>query len=528
MKKTTYRTAVLMSGIAFILMSCLEELENTDKIKEPSFQPAIEFPLVSSDFSMKEFLTEGESKARISERNGLMVLTYDDSLTTPSAETYFTLPDQQSPTLSVTGTEASPPPGSSVMIAKNLSFPFNTSNSEVLDSIFLKGGQMTMTLTSTFPANINLHLSIPSFKVQGAGFARDFSFTGPGTQAPVIDLRGAVIDLTDNGTTANTVVFEIAVTVTHTGQAITNAHHLDFSFKLDDLAFRGIFGDLGTQTVPLSADSIDVDIFENAFSGNVELLSPGVRLTLHNSFGIPIEFDIQNLSTIRGNTTTALSGSALVAPANPYNIVAPLYAQPTQSARSVIDINGTNSNLGQLLSALPNYMSYKFGFTLNPGGAAPNNFVLDDSRLAVGVHLELPFHGRISALSLSKEFSFDGFGVEDMEQTYIKVKTVNELPLDAYIQIYFRDSNGNVLDSLFTDRQLIKGAPVGSDGFTLSNAEKNVEVALNQAKIDRVESAVQLVMNAVMYTSDSGTVPVKFTVLDKLKINIGVNTRVQY
>lgn len=166
----------------FILASCLEELENTDKIGSITFEPEIGLPLVNSTFTMEEFLTEGGSKAGISEQSGVMVVTYDDSIFTPSAETIFTIPDQQSPVISIAGAEVTfPSPGSSVTVSKSITFAFNPSPGDNLDSMLIKAGLMLFSLTSTFPANIDLAISIPSLEEQGAGFQQNSSFTGPGT-----------------------------------------------------------------------------------------------------------------------------------------------------------------------------------------------------------------------------------------------------------------------------------------------------------------------------------------------------------
>ena len=61
----------------------MEELEDTDKIASIQFAPEVALPLVNSTFTMEEFLTEGGSKATISEQSGVMVLTYIDSIRTP-------------------------------------------------------------------------------------------------------------------------------------------------------------------------------------------------------------------------------------------------------------------------------------------------------------------------------------------------------------------------------------------------------------------------------------------------------------
>ena len=512
-----------------ILVSCLEELGNVDKIQKTTFEPSIDFPLVNSEFNMEEFLTEGESKARITEQGGLMVLTYDDSISTPLGELFFFLPDQQSPVLSITGSEVTfPTSGATVTINKTLSFTFNTASGEVLDSILVKAGQLLFQMTSTFPADINLTVGIPTIQNQGAGFQRDFTFVGPGTQNPTTNLAASVFDLTGNGSTTNTVTFSISAQITDKGQAINSTHRLDFSFALDNLTFRGLFGDLGTRPIPIPSDSINVDVFNNAFGGNVTLLSPSIRLDMKNSFGLPIGFNIQNISAIKENTSVAtLSGPALSAPANPYLLAAPSYSQIGQSITSDIEINSGNSNLPQLISSIPQYLAYRFQLALNPA-AASKNFVLDTSRLTIGVHLELPFHGRISALTLTKQFDFNGLGIDDPGKSKIKLKTINETPLEMSVQIYFVDTNGTVLDSLFADRSILKGAPVDANAFTQGASEVQMEVPVTQEKINRIEQAELLVIQAIAFTTNSGTVPVKFSSTDKLRISLGINTRVKY
>jgi len=54
----------------------------------------------------------------------------------------------------------------------------------------------------------------------------------------------------------------------------------------------------------------------------------------------------------------------------------------------------------------------------------------------------------VKGLSLSKQYAFSGIDVSDFQGGTIQVKTENELPLDAYLQIYFLNNAGVVLDSV--------------------------------------------------------------------------------
>jgi hypothetical protein len=506
----------------------MEELENTDKIGGISFAPEIGLPLVNSTFTMEEFLTEGGSKATISEQSGIMVLTYDKSLSTPAAETIFTIPDQQSPVISISGSEVTfPSPGASVTVSKSITFPFNPSAGDNLDSIRIKAGQILFALTSDFAANIDVVISIPSLQQQGGSFQQNSSFTGAGTGSPSSDLTGATLDLTVNGTTTNTITFAITATITDTGQTINSTDKLDCSFSMSSLGFHALFGNVDTRNFAFNTDSIDVDIFGNGLAGGIEFLSPAVRLDIGNSFGLPVGFDLQNIAVIEENNSTQLTGSAVSAPANPYLLNSPSYSQIGQSITTQIDINPDNSNLDQLFSSLPYYLEYRFGAVLDPAGNT-EDFVLDSSRLAIGVHLELPFHLKTPALTISRQYDFDGLGIDDITEGTVSVKTVNELPLGAAVQVYFVDANDVVLDSLFTNPSVIEGAQVGADGFTDDNAGLITEVPISQGKLDRINQAKYLSVSAVLSTTNQGTVPVKFSVTDKLQVSIGLRAKVEY
>lgn len=518
-----------LTCVAFLLASCMEELENTGKIGSTTFKPEIGIPLVNSTFTMEEFLTEGGSKARVSEQSGVMVLTYDDSLYSPNAESVFILPDQKSPVISITGAEVSfPSPGSSVTISKSITFAFNTLSGDALDSIQIKTGRMLFSLASTFPSNVDVTISIPSLKQQGIGFQKNASFAGAGTLSPSADLQASTLDLTVGGTTSNTVTFAIVATITDTGVPIDDMDRLSCSFDMEDLGFSALFGNVKTRNFSLSTRSINVDIFGNGSGGSIAFQSAVVRLDINNDFGMPVGFDIQNIAVKEEDESTiALTGPAVSAPANPYLIDGPSYAQTGQSVSTEIAINSGNSNMEELFSTLPYYLEYGFGVVLDPLDNA-QDFVFDDSRLAVGVHLELPFHGKLAALTISREYDFDGLGIDDIQEGLVSIKTINELPLDAAVQVYFVDASGTVLDSLFANPSIIKGAQVNSDGFAEGHAEVISEVPVLQEKVDRINQAEQLMVRAVLHTTDQGAVPVKFAAEDKLQISIGLRAKVPY
>ena len=136
--------------------------------------------------------------------------------------------------------------------------------------------------------------------------------------------------------------------------------------------------------------------------------------------------------------------------------------------------------------------------------------------------------GQISALTISKQYDFDGLGIDDIGESIVRVKTINALPLDAAVQVYFVDISGVVLDSLFTDPAIIEGAQVDADGFTQGDAKVITEVPILKGKVDRINQAEYLLVRAEVHTTNKGTEPVKLSITDKLQVSIGLQTKVEY
>jgi hypothetical protein len=500
------------------------------KIESATFGPWVDLPLVYADFNATEFLTEGSSKAKVVDQGGVLTLTYDDQISSPTASNFFTLPNQQGPPLVITGPEVTfPSSGASVTITKNITFAFNPAQGEKFDSLWLKSGLIDVQVSSTFAAGVQLSFTTPTIKLNGVALNQNFNFSTPGNQTRQTSLGNNALDLTLNGTTTNTVSFSIRAVITDNGQAINSSDQISLSFRLSNMVFKALFGQLGTRSLQFPSGSVKLDVFTGVTSKNFVLLAPLVAIQARNSFGLPVGFDITNFTGVTSNNTVVpLSGPAVSSPANPYLISAPTLAQLGQSALSNITINGQNSNLGTLIGSLPSNLTYRFSASLNPGAAVQRNFVLDTSKVRVAVHAELPFYGQAQEIAFSKRFSFSGIDINGVGETALKIHTTNEFPFEARIQGYFLSSTGTVIDSLFTNATIIKAAAVDASGFTQSANDFITFVPVDQAKIDRIDAATQIEIAAAISTTNKGTVPVKFSATDRLLVSVGVHTRIRY
>jgi hypothetical protein len=519
--------------LTIALVACLDDFEKLGKIETPLLDPWVDAPLGYATFSAAEFLTEGESKVRIVEKEGVLTLTYDNEISSPSLEKYFQIPNQQSPSIVIPASELTFLSSNSDTVTRDYSFEFTSANGERLDSIWMNTGQIVVETNSTLPLGVQLSFTTPTLELNGVPFKQDIDFRSAGSQTITLPLDNHTFDLTLNGTTKNTVSCTITAIFTNTGQTISPDDKVTVRFSLNNIRFRALFGQLGTYSFETPVVTMGLDVLAGLKSKNFVLLSPSVTIETRNSFGLPLAFDIVNLTAINSDSTVfPLTGAAVSPPLNPHIIAAPNYAQLGQSVTSNITISGENSNLGTLIGALPSYLSFGFGATLNPGTAVPQNFILDTSRVRIGIHAELPFHGRAQEISYSKRISFTGIGVVDnvidsIPDVFIKMRTSNEFPFEARVQAYFLSESGAVIDSLLSQRTILKAAAVDAAGFSKSASDVVILMPLSQERIDRIDKAKQIEITAAISTTNNGAVPVKVSASNQLKVVVGLHTRVR-
>jgi hypothetical protein len=527
---TRIRSLIIGSCVSLSLISCLEELDKRDKIETITVTPAVGFPLIASDFTFEEFLSKGKTTGYVTDRNGLIVLTYKDTLLSARADALFDVPDQQSPAISITSAPVIfPGPGGTVTINQSSSLSITPSQSEELDSIWLKAGTLTTNIQSTFPYDVDLTLSIPGLKKQGQAFQQTYTLHGNTSLHPAVDLAEYHMDLTENGTTFNTLSFLVKAVFSDNGSPLGGGENIQVNFDLSQLQFRALFGKLGTKSLQIPQQSTGIDIFSRVTDGTFALQEPSITLHVANSFGFAAALDISQIEVVKSDgSTLPISGPAVVPPANPHLIGFPSLAEIGKSINTDVALNAANSNIAALVSALPGVLHSAFAGDLNPGHT-PNNFVLDTSKMEVGVNFELPLYGQVKGLGLTKSFDFSGIGIDNVDEVTLVTKTVNKLPLDVYLQAYFVAESGITLDSLFTDGQvLIKAAPVDAGGVPVSASEVVREAPINTAKVERINSATSLVLRASVSTTGNGAVPVKIMMNSNLIIDVGVRARIKY
>lgn len=519
--------------IPLFFTACLEELEDIDKAEIGTLNPDVAIPIVSSNFTFEEFLLEGNSIADISEENGLILLSYNDTIISQGADSILSIEDQVSPDLVVSGTAMSAiPPNSSQTFSRSATFNLGNSGSDQLDSIWLSAGDLISTVEVAAPVSGNVTITFNSIQQNGNAIEQSLSWSFDGTNSNQTitesdDLAGASLVLTTGGGT-NEISFNAEITITNEGSAVSNTDEVRVNFSLSNLEFAGIFGDIASRSITTPRKFKDIDIFNNIDDGAFQLDDPRLELSFINSFGLPVALGIDRIrAQAKDGSFIALSGD-VVNNQSPFLLDAPGLNEIGESRTSSIAFNNTNSNLNDVLNSFPSEFSYRFPGQIDPNNTA-NNFVLAESAIDIYLSIEIPLSGTISALQIVKTFDFDGNGISELNDATMIINTVNTFPIDARLQVYFSDDASNRLDSLYAENngRLMNAAEIDAQGFSTVPGELNDRVFVDAAKIDNIEQATQLVMRVQLQTANGGTVPIKISPSNNLQVNIGIETELE-
>jgi hypothetical protein len=141
------------------------------------------------------------------------------------------------------------------------------------------------------------------------------------------------------------------------------------------------------------------------------------------------------------------------------------------------------------------------------------NFITDSSKFSVEVLLELPLHGYASFLSLGDTLPFSlGINYPSGSEVYAEsatfvVNAYNGFPIDAALQLYFVDSSGVILDSLFYsgEQSVFEAGSVGpAPALRVTSTRHTVtEVYVDRARLDKLGAATEIIIRGTLTSANN-------------------------
>lgn len=509
------------------MTSCVKEEFDMDTVQATNWDPNGAAPLINSDLDMWDILKDYDSTdLLVIDSNQFVYLVYEDTVYSETAEDLINISDQAlnySNSLTIPGG----PLSGSYNTTYNMTYDFALPSGIELDTMLLKGGNLSMTLNSDLNYPTTVIMSIAGATQNGQPYRDTMVLTGPSV---TINSDLTNTKLVFDNLNPNRLNIDFDVTAVGTGQTNNSPYSLSFDMNFTNLEFKRLYGYLGQINLNMNNDTIGIKIYNNNIEGFVNWEDPRLFINIYNGMGMPIRTSIDYLASIRTNpplNNMVITGSGIP---NPWDLNYP--TSYGQYALTSLLLNNSNSNIGAALNITPQKILALVSGQTNPGGNTVKNFVEDDSQLAVEAKLELPFYGTAYGFILQDTFDLSmGEDLSNIEWIKFKLYTRNDFPVDGTIQLYFCDSTWNVVDSLLNPvAQTIGAATPGPapDYITTNSVERNIIQTISGTRVQNLELCEHIIVRANLDTYNAGTQLVKIYSYYRLAVRLSAQVQMSF
>lgn len=545
---------MLLPAIAFSFSACIKQYEKP--LATTLYSPLVAVPLINSNLTVKDLLVKDNKNGTITvDSNNFLTLIYKGTLLSLRADSVIKFPTQSYSYASPSPTVAEVTAFNALTIGSSYTLPtfsdtvlFNTNGTADLDTVIFKTiTNLSLTITSQFPQNATIKVTIPSAKKNGIPLTQTFklNYTGtlPITLNTNIDVSGYTFNMTEGGTTHNKFNIDFSITLTKAFiNPISTTDNASFTFAFTNPLFEKIFGYIQQPLLSPHFDTVPITIFNNVVpgGGKFTIVNPSVTFKLINSYGVPIDAQFNTLEGYNPGYppyVITITDPKL----NPWHLPYPTVSQVGQSVLDSATIsNATTANtLGMAINHTPKNFVYSVNAQANPAGrpiAPATNFALDSSRFTVNFRLNLPFWGTASNIMLmdTVPFSFQANDINAIQSLQFKINATNGFPIDMGFQLYFTDSISptqkyNIVDSLISPYQeILPSAMVDTTIGKVTSAVNTIsQYFLDKTRINKIANTKHILLKGTFVTYNSGKTNVKIFSTYFIGLKIGVMAQLQ-
>lgn len=502
-----------------VLGSCVDSKDYD--LNSVTITPTMAIPLASGELTVQKMLSDKDAKYVKSYSDGLLYLLYADTLHSKDIRKLFDPADKISSSI-VNMPAVTLPPNSvdvrtdSIVQAIDLNL-----SPALLTEMGVKSGTLYYsTTTSPSLPNVSYAINIVLTDVVDPVTQKPMNITAAGAGSR--SLQNYKIRLTDNKFNVKLVLI---FTKHNSSEFIPPSSKVNIQLSFVGVVSSYVKGFLGDRTINIPVRTLDLTAFSSSLKKSpATFVQPLVRLDVSNDNGVPTELTFSNLQAKK-------TGSSLLMQISPASPVVLNYPTNLGSSASTI-INVTNASA--LINFLPTQMTYSASARINKGLSSGNNFLSDNSELRVTMTAEVPLYGRASGMIMSDTLKIDlgDLSESSINTAFMKINAVNQMPLDANIQLYFADKNYVILDSLLSNNQtyLVKGSSVSGTGDLMTASTSDSKIDLNTSRINKLFSSSYLIIKARLNTvkdANGTALNVKFKSDYKLKLNVGLNAKMK-
>ncbi len=506
------RKAVILSFLFVAIISCSRDKIDFDMIDDLTVSPGLQVPVARATLTLNDLVVE-DSNLTVDPDNALRIIFREDSLFSFSATDFVDIPVQDP--VGVPLVSGGPP--------VDLDIDLGTLGGvELTQAIFDEGYfKYDISSDSVYSFDVGIRIAFVNATLNSVTFDTVVTLpSGTVFYADSIDISGLDFDFSNGGTTFNYI--GVRIELDNPG-SVPPGKIFSFNIQFSGIQIEQANGFFGQRNINIPSGQFDFNIagLEN-FTDGFFLANPTINLIAASSIGAGLQLDLD---------LDGVNADGDISSLNADPIVINRATTINQFDTSIIAINNTNSQIVDFLASLPQQILYSGEALLNPSTTTPTNFITKDSKVVMGVELDLPLE--ISASDMKIEETIDDFrlaqddNADFVESLTLFFKTFSTFPFDVDVNVAFLDSlSGDSIEGV--NIPLLTPAPVDGNGRVTQRVTSDFNIAFEQSQIDGLMRANKLRISARVNTANNGQQVVKLYTDYELELRLAAKTKINY
>jgi len=421
----------------------------------------------------------------------------------------------------------------------NQNLILNLPDSVQITEAWIKQGNLKLDFYNTIKQNIHINFSLPAAQKNGQPFTMNVTIPASdgihlSHSSAVADFTGYKVkfrglhefeviqgDLNNNNQidadTVNALYYNLRASIDSTGEFITLTKNDSISAicQFENVIPDYIKGFFGYKEVTFDS-TIAYNFIKNLQVQNLHFQQANFSFSIENQIGTNAHAYIQQLiaKNTQTNNDVLLQGTVLQTPLMLIKPTDPITTNvDVVPATSSFSVNSQNSNIQDLISILPNQLTYSFRIKMNEGQLLPspttaNDFIYYGDQLKLKLNAEVPlsFYAENLVLCDTVIPNFSNVQINQINYGNIILQSSNYFPIDMNVTIYMLNENKELYDSLHTIPINIHAGTINptTHKVNIPCSDKNT-IPLSNLKLQHLFNAKYLVFKANFNTKPNSS-----------------------
>jgi hypothetical protein len=513
---------ITLASCLLVLASCLLSLTSC-KRNPTTWDDNIVAPLANGSLTLGNLFPDTVIKAN---HDSSLYIVVNANLINYQLDSLLKIPDTAIVTVSTnTYVPDTISPGEILPFTAPSITKLDLPNGIQLRMAIVKQGKVKVALYNSVTEPLVYVYQIPSATKGGVVFSQTFNIPAAPNRTKLsklityIDLSGYTIDLTGqthnsvNTVVQNGVISIAAAPIAHKDSLFIGQGLID-TFTLQGIIPQYALGYFGNQSINVGPDTAAFNVFNSIKKGILNLNSANVILTINNQFGVEMDANISNITSINTNnpsnvvltyTNVQLSNVQVAAAHDnngPNNPVVNISA-----STKTITLNNSNSNIDTFIGNLPGRLSYKLNAQVNPMGnvSGNNDFGYYGTSFSANLNMNVPLFFSASNLMLADTVSLNLSTVsqfQNINSGNLILTATNSYPFSINLVATLLDGNKQPIGSLFSSPSLIQCPPLDANSKVVSPLQSKLFIPLTPQKTSILQKAKYVYYTATFNTAN--------------------------